>query len=299
MSWVYLDDAFYDHPKILAAGPAAVGLWAITLGWTNRNLTAGVIPKAVAGRLVPSGAKLARVLVNVGLWEVNGDNFVVHDYERWNRTATKREQAQAAARRRWDKPKPPPPDADAYAGASADEYTDAVRTDMRTHMREQCPRAPDRAGKDFPHTPKTPEPQKLLEPGLNSSHHPPVVTRPAGKSEEDENPEGFETKLNQAASLLAERRLAATPSAVHNRPAWLRTTELGIRTELRDRHDNSPGLSIDQLVSALETGTRPDPLDTTQAAQNGIHARNDRPRCETCDGTGWIGDPVIRCPDCT
>jgi hypothetical protein len=52
LGWVRLSDDFYDHPKFVDAGPLALALWITGMGYCNRNLTDGLIPKSVAARLV-------------------------------------------------------------------------------------------------------------------------------------------------------------------------------------------------------------------------------------------------------
>lgn len=105
MGWVYLDDRFPEHPKVLAAGEAAAWLYVCGLAFTGRGASDGAIPKAVVGRLVTSrSAALARRLVEVGLWHDKGDHYQVHDYELWNSQAIQRRaQARRAAEARWGK----------------------------------------------------------------------------------------------------------------------------------------------------------------------------------------------------
>jgi 5-methylcytosine-specific restriction endonuclease McrA len=57
-----LDDQMSDHPKITAAGNAAVGAWARMLSWSGRYATDGLIPAGVA-RGYATRAELARLRV--------------------------------------------------------------------------------------------------------------------------------------------------------------------------------------------------------------------------------------------
>lgn len=52
MPWVRLEDDFYDHPKMAAAGPLGIAWWVTGLAYSNRNLTDGRIPRPVARRLL-------------------------------------------------------------------------------------------------------------------------------------------------------------------------------------------------------------------------------------------------------
>lgn len=118
MTWVRIDDGAPLHPKLLDAGPEAAWLWACGLAHCNRNHTDG----RIAARHLPSlypGAwdpprllALAAVLVDVGLWERDGVDYLVHDYAHYQAEATReavevrrayereRKALQRAARRR-------------------------------------------------------------------------------------------------------------------------------------------------------------------------------------------------------
>lgn len=101
MAWVRISDDFYDHPKMAALTPMALGWWVTALAWCNRNLTDGDIPRAVAVRLVDfNGCALGdsdyaveqgeappytwltctNELVEAGVLEEDGRYFRVVDY---------------------------------------------------------------------------------------------------------------------------------------------------------------------------------------------------------------------------
>ena len=92
MGWVRVDDEFYDHPKFEDAGPLGMALWIAALGYCNRKLTDGRIPKSVVRRLLDfdgiswNGRKadpvaVADHLVVCGLFEEGpGRSYVIHDY---------------------------------------------------------------------------------------------------------------------------------------------------------------------------------------------------------------------------
>jgi hypothetical protein len=108
MSWVYLDDRFFSHPKVVRAGGDAGWLFLAGLAFCNGGATDGHIPKGVVARLTDrkSPKKLAQILCDVELWHDEGDDYIIHDYVDWNRTAIrKKEQATRAARARWDAPR--------------------------------------------------------------------------------------------------------------------------------------------------------------------------------------------------
>lgn len=115
MTWVRLDDGFYDHPKVIAAGPAAAWLHVCGLGYSSRHLTDGRIPKAILNQLsrVSTPAKHAARLVEVGMWLDHGDHYQIHDYLHYqpsrekvlaDRDATKERVAKSRARRAGNTP---------------------------------------------------------------------------------------------------------------------------------------------------------------------------------------------------
>lgn len=89
MTWVRLADDFYDHPKLLAAGPTAGWLWVCGLAYCNRYLTDGFLPSAAVTRLadIENPHRLAARLVDIGLWESVDGGYRVHDYRDYQPTA--------------------------------------------------------------------------------------------------------------------------------------------------------------------------------------------------------------------
>lgn len=47
MPWFNVDDGFHCHPKVLAAGNAAMGLWARLGSYCAKYATNGVVPAAI------------------------------------------------------------------------------------------------------------------------------------------------------------------------------------------------------------------------------------------------------------
>jgi hypothetical protein len=107
MGWVYLDDHFDEHHKVLAAGelhPLAPWLFVCGLTYSRRAATGGLIPEAKVRTLTPlykPGARAA--LVTVALWDHLPDiGIQVHNYGEWNRTNEERSaSARNAAQVRW------------------------------------------------------------------------------------------------------------------------------------------------------------------------------------------------------
>lgn len=87
MTWIKLDDQFFAHPKIRAAGATAVLLHLAGLTYCGRYKTDGRVPKsAVTLIAVEAFAKPGAVtrLVDVGLWHDLGDEFEIHDFLDYN-----------------------------------------------------------------------------------------------------------------------------------------------------------------------------------------------------------------------
>lgn len=71
MTWFRVDDGFYDHPKVLDAGVAAIGLWTLAGAYCARHLTDGVITDRQI-RAIGGTRKQAQKLVESGLWSCDG-----------------------------------------------------------------------------------------------------------------------------------------------------------------------------------------------------------------------------------
>lgn len=97
MPWVKLDDNFFDHPKIVAAGRDARDLYLAGLCYCARNLTDGFIPEERVARLaIEAGVADAKTAVTrlstvirgtrCPLWETVDGGYQVHDYLDYNPT---------------------------------------------------------------------------------------------------------------------------------------------------------------------------------------------------------------------
>ena len=99
MPWVRIDDGFWCHPKVMAAGLEATGLYVRALSWSGQQLTDGKIPKHMLAAL-GGGArtkKAAARLVEVGLWSEGPEAYQVPDFLEFNKSRAevtlKRDQA--------------------------------------------------------------------------------------------------------------------------------------------------------------------------------------------------------------
>ncbi len=82
MAWFRLEDKFYDHPKVLAAGNAAAGLWVRCATYSAAQELDGKVPAALA-RSLGSRAELA-ALTSTGLWIETPAGFLLPDFLEFN-----------------------------------------------------------------------------------------------------------------------------------------------------------------------------------------------------------------------
>ncbi len=87
MTWFKVDDSFHSHPKVLAASPAALGLWVVAGSWAGANLSDGFIPDHVLPRLLTDAATLAQELVTARLWRRVRGGYRFHDWADFNPAA--------------------------------------------------------------------------------------------------------------------------------------------------------------------------------------------------------------------
>lgn len=110
MAWFKADDQLPFHPKVLAAGNAAMGLWIRAGTWSSSQLTDGFIPTAIASAMANECD--ADALVDANLWDRVDGGYQFHDWadfqpsaeeEREKRAARKRAGRKGAAARWGDK----------------------------------------------------------------------------------------------------------------------------------------------------------------------------------------------------
>lgn len=177
MTWVYLDDGFPDHRKVVSAGGDAAWLHVSALCYVNRNLTGGLIPAAMVPRLSDrkSPKKLATVLVNVGLWEEHERGYRIHDYEDYNQSAERQrekedaakvarsEHARKAALARWGEPDQVMPEHDLSNARAMPEQCPTDAQSMPDGMPEQCSTDAYAGARDREPLAPSPSTQSLLK----------------------------------------------------------------------------------------------------------------------------------------
>ena len=103
MTWAKIDDNLHGHPKAIAAGLEALGLWTLSLSWSSAYLTDGFIPDEQVPRL-GGNADIAAKLITAGLWARFDGGYQIHDFLEYNPSAeeVKEQRATNAERQaRW------------------------------------------------------------------------------------------------------------------------------------------------------------------------------------------------------
>jgi hypothetical protein len=96
-----LDDTFHHHPKPMQVSLSALGLFALGLSYSADNGTRGRLPeKWVLGRIVGDDATAPQQLVDAGLWDRDGGEFVIHDFHDYNLSPEELEAKRAGSRER-------------------------------------------------------------------------------------------------------------------------------------------------------------------------------------------------------
>lgn len=97
MSWVKLDDRFFDNPKVAALSDAAQLAYLKAVTYCARELTDGFVPLKKAKEY--GSPRVIKELVP-GLWELAEGGFRVHDYLQYNPTRAQVLGEREAAKRR-------------------------------------------------------------------------------------------------------------------------------------------------------------------------------------------------------
>jgi hypothetical protein len=87
VTWFKLSDHFYDHPKVMAAGNSAVGLWSRCASYTAKHELDGRIPRSVA-HTWGSRKDISRLL-ETGLWIECEESYWMPNFLEYNPSAEK------------------------------------------------------------------------------------------------------------------------------------------------------------------------------------------------------------------
>lgn len=98
MPWFKVDDNLSFHPKVVAAGNAAMGMWVRAGSWSAQHLTEGFVPDSVVATL--GGKAQAKALERAGLWARVEGGWSFHQWEERQPTRQAVESERAEARER-------------------------------------------------------------------------------------------------------------------------------------------------------------------------------------------------------
>lgn len=103
MAWAKLDDQFVEHPRISGLSDKAFRLHVASICHASRKLTDGhisVTDARVLRALTRTGARHVDELLDAGVWNTNGDGWVIRDYLDYNPSADEvKERRKAEAER--------------------------------------------------------------------------------------------------------------------------------------------------------------------------------------------------------
>lgn len=102
MTWTLIGDDFPDRPSVIGVSRSARLLHVEGLVWCNRHLTDGLIPPAAVRRITDAedpDSDIAELLA-AGLWERDGDDFLVDWSEQETAEAVKARRDANAERQR-------------------------------------------------------------------------------------------------------------------------------------------------------------------------------------------------------
>jgi len=206
MTWFRLDDSFHSHPKVVAAGNEAVGLFVRSGTYAAEHTTDGFIAEEIAelygasatgSRRNPGTGKpetLAETLVRTGLWHRARRGWTIHDYLDYNpsREAVEKERKDKADRqKRWREKQ-----GRRVTNASGNASGDAARTRPAP---KEAGRVPD-PGRPAPRASPPGSPA-----GRDEDHAAPEGTAPAVIR--SSTPEGMAAALAQARAAIARKRV--------------------------------------------------------------------------------------------
>lgn len=145
MPWFKIDDGFHCHPKVLAAGSPAVGLYVRCGSWAAQQVSDGIVPKTVA-RMYGT-PRMIKALIDAGLWHQKGhvcascptldaNSYAIHDFLERNPSRVdieKERKAKSERQQKWREGKKKTqvnqgeaPDVDASTDASPPRHGDAA-----------------------------------------------------------------------------------------------------------------------------------------------------------------------------
>lgn len=140
--WVRISNDLGASDKALELGHylESIGLLVCVLGYCDRQRTDGRVPKRAFGKAIAPGCRttaLVADLLNAGFLEPDGDDYRVHNYLEWQRSAEQIAAAsakgKAGAAARWN----PPSNAPSNAAGNADKTRQTRQEERRRDETDQ------------------------------------------------------------------------------------------------------------------------------------------------------------------
>lgn len=214
MTWFLVGDDAHSHPKMVAAGNAAIGLWTRCGSYSARYGLGGFVPAEIA-RAYGAKAEIT-ALVRSGLWDAVDGGWQFHDWDHVNYSAeqAKRKRDAAAERqRRWR---------DKRTGETRDVTRDETRDETRESRYSN---------------PTQPNPTHM------SNHLPQLQV--SGASPSGVVGDDFDQRYAAALDLAVDLELGHTHPPPRNPTAW--------RKAVRERIDRTDGPRISQAIRSGAT----------------------------------------------
>lgn len=243
MTWFKIDDNFFLHPKVIAAGNSAIGLFVRAGAWSSNHLTDGYIPSSVA--LMFGSDNDIDNLLATDLWDRVDGGYQIPDFLDYNPSA---EQVKAEQARRSEAGK--------VGGTASSKARRTIRERSGNDVVNDS--LNDSSTKSFtnrsqivaPIVPTSPEPRP--DPTRSKTPLPPDTTQPV------DNPAGEgEGRIQQiiAAYVAHQVEQAKQRQPIRNEPAY--------RKKLTDTARRHP--QLEQLAAMFPTA----PPETIAAAMHG------------------------------
>lgn len=234
MSWVKLDDGFFDNPTNRSLGSAGRDLYIAGLCFCAKSLTDGRIAKtdvALVVALAQTKPATVKKLVTAGRWLDRGDHYEVDQYLKYNPSREHTEERRSEISRKKSEA--------GKKGARARWHPDSTSNGTADDIEHGKP---------------------------DGKPNGPVPSRPHDSLSSSNNTEGLEPPANPddpVLELLAERRADLEHpggQGIGNRPAYLaavRSSYTNRADDLAALRQQHPGWTTEQLADELDPDTAP------------------------------------------
>ena len=192
MTWFKIDDDFFMHPKVIAAGNSAIGLFVRCGSWASNHLTDGFIPDKVI-EMFGNDADITR-LVEVGLLEeTDGDGYLMPAFLDYNPSADEVKATRAASAERQRQSR----------GRRSDDPEDVTRDSRVSH------KDVTRDSRVSHSAPTRPDPTRIKPPPPGNTQPVDKVVVAASKKIIEISPPSTAPKKRHAYLAAMQRRLRA------------------------------------------------------------------------------------------